>query len=699
MVFLRRAQPSALARSRGPAPVHGRWRLLAALAVVAAIRLQLPAAFQTPVELAPAGAGTGGCQIGFDHFDNLIIAYEQDGQLMLETRNPSLLDQTLVGPGAEPALAFNSLGVFIAYSGPPDGALVERDILVISRVAGQWNPVEDFSSAGEEDRFPSIQLVEGRTPIVAWEKRGAGASSSICVRRKGKPIDVLGPGERPALVLDRLGRAHIFYLKDGDIFHTREESAQTPGIYMEEVNITETPLVEESPPRVGISSDGTLLVCYSRLGEVFLANDFSGSFRDPVRVGPAGAEAALMSVSPQGAVGIAFEKDGDLYSTLGNTFFIPPAFLAVGGPEEDSLLAVGVNSFASVFLAFRRGNALFYATDTGPPQAKFNAEPTRGEAPLAVQFSDESTGAIKGWFWDFGDGETARQSNPSHTFERSGIYSVSLRVTGPAGESPLAHKLSIVVQDPSNEIRIAGTKAFPGQKGLYVPILATHSEPAQGFTVVAVYDPEAIEVRSVIQDNSNISGLSPELFAVEISEDPDEPYLRVGVLFDISVPFEGRVMPPGKNQRFANIVVDVKPEPRPGSTTRIQLKDEIGHPPLSNIFTVGGRTVVPVLGDGGWIAISKLPFPPPRFFVRGDADGNGMLNLSDAVTTLNYLFMGGPVPDCHDAADTTDDGKIDISDAAFALNYLFLSGILPAPPFPFAGLDPTDDALPPCNLR
>lgn len=60
--------------------------------------------------------------------------------------------------------------------------------------------------------------------------------------------------------------------------------------------------------------------------------------------------------------------------------------------------------------------------------AEFTATPTRGLAPLAVQFNDTSTSdaPIVNWFWDFGDGSTSTERNPLHTYTSPGSYSVTL---------------------------------------------------------------------------------------------------------------------------------------------------------------------------------------------------------------------------------------------------------------------------------
>jgi PKD repeat protein len=73
---------------------------------------------------------------------------------------------------------------------------------------------------------------------------------------------------------------------------------------------------------------------------------------------------------------------------------------------------------------------------TLPPVASFNGSPTVGSAPLAVTFSDTSTGTISNRFWDFGDSSTTNITTNSvgHTYA-AGTYTVMLVASGPAGIS------------------------------------------------------------------------------------------------------------------------------------------------------------------------------------------------------------------------------------------------------------------------
>ena len=82
-----------------------------------------------------------------------------------------------------------------------------------------------------------------------------------------------------------------------------------------------------------------------------------------------------------------------------------------------------------------RGTFYFQRTSEPPEMigADFTADLTSGPVPLAVNYTDQSTGDITSWSWDFGDGATSTEQNPSHTYTDAGTYTVSLAVTGLCG--------------------------------------------------------------------------------------------------------------------------------------------------------------------------------------------------------------------------------------------------------------------------
>ena len=83
---------------------------------------------------------------------------------------------------------------------------------------------------------------------------------------------------------------------------------------------------------------------------------------------------------------------------------------------------------------------------------------------------------------------------------------------------------------------------------------------------------------------------------------------------------------------------------------------------------------------------------PGPLFVRGDANGDEVVDISDGIAVVSYLFLGRELV-CLDAADTDDDEQLVITDAVYLLDFLFRSGAPPPPPYPGAGTDPEGDIL------
>ncbi len=102
---------------------------------------------------------------------------------------------------------------------------------------------------------------------------------------------------------------------------------------------------------------------------------------------------------------------------------------------------------------------------------------------------------------------------------------------------------------------------------------------------------------------------------------------------------------------------------------------------FANVLYVAGsatNTIFRIL-----IASGGLPF------VRGEVNGDFVVDLADVIMIANYMFANGPTPLCLDAADVNDTGTIDISDPLYLILNLFIGGPPPPAPYPAAGPDPT----------
>lgn len=69
--------------------------------------------------------------------------------------------------------------------------------------------------------------------------------------------------------------------------------------------------------------------------------------------------------------------------------------------------------------------------------------------------------------------------------------------------------------------------------------------------------------------------------------------------------------------------------------------------------------------------------PPPPPYTKGDADGSGIVTISDAVYLISHVFSGGPAPDPVASGDANCNGAVNISDAVYLIAYIFSGG--PAP--------------------
>jgi C1A family cysteine protease len=64
-------------------------------------------------------------------------------------------------------------------------------------------------------------------------------------------------------------------------------------------------------------------------------------------------------------------------------------------------------------------------------------------------------------------------------------------------------------------------------------------------------------------------------------------------------------------------------------------------------------------------------------FLAGDANGDGDINVGDALHIINYVFKEGPPPVPYEAGDSNCDLVVDIGDAVHLINYIFRGGSPP----------------------
>ncbi|MCB9101946.1 MAG: PKD domain-containing protein, partial [Anaerolineales bacterium] len=170
------------------------------------------------------------------------------------------------------------------------------------------------------------------------------------------------------------------------------------------------------------------------------------------------------------------------------------------------------------------------------PVAKFVADPLTGSAPLDVHFINRSDGEIETYLWDFGDGDSSSDAEPTHTYAATGSYSVGLTVTGPGGSDTKIRRDYIIVGDVP-------------------PVARFVAEPLDGVApLVVVFDNRS---DGVVTDSFWQFGDGE----TSTASDPTHTYVNDGN-FSVSLTVTG---PGGSDTQIrANyITVAIEPEPAP----------------------------------------------------------------------------------------------------------------------------------------
>ncbi len=118
-----------------------------------------------------------------------------------------------------------------------------------------------------------------------------------------------------------------------------------------------------------------------------------------------------------------------------------------------------------------------------PPIATFSTNVTTGYVPLAVKFTDQSINAPTTWTWNFGDGQTSIEQNPTHIFSEIGVYTVSLTTANAYGSDDES-KVEYITVTPPPPVTAFAANQSTGQSPLVVQFTdqSTNSPTAWSWT-------------------------------------------------------------------------------------------------------------------------------------------------------------------------------------------------------------------------
>jgi PKD repeat protein len=151
------------------------------------------------------------------------------------------------------------------------------------------------------------------------------------------------------------------------------------------------------------------------------------------------------------------------------------------------------------------------------PVAAFSATPTSGDAPLSVRFTDESTGNITSWAWDFENDGTidSTEQSPAYVYSAAGTYAVSLTITGPGGSDDETRTGYITVVQPPVK-PVASFSADPLQ-GI-APLTVNFTDTSTGDAITAfAWDFENDGTVDSTEQNPQHSYPAPGMYNVSLT--------------------------------------------------------------------------------------------------------------------------------------------------------------------------------------
>lgn len=256
-----------------------------------------------------------------------------------------------------------------------------------------------------------------------------------------------------------------------------------------------------------------------------------------------------------------------------------------------------------------------------------------------------------------------------------------------------------LVGELNAKFEIAGVTAAPGAT-VSLPFLISANAEVQGYSFSVDFDEEVltpVRIDKVFDKAPGDAGFEKLDFNarndVPGSGGIDEGFFVGAMVFSLLDACHN--MPANRDNVALRFVLEVRPDAQAASTEVSFLDGGKGAgQPIKNVITAHGTAVTPELANSFVFVNGRVNVVPDiATFLRGDADANGELDLSDAQRTLAYLFLGSEPPACFDAADVDDDGELLISDPIVLLTFLYLGGAAPPSPYPDAGEDPTADAM------
>ena len=285
--------------------------------------------------------------------------------------------------------------------------------------------------------------------------------------------------------------------------------------------------------------------------------------------------------------------------------------------------------------------------------ANFTADSTLGYGTLAVNFTDISNPPAAGWKWYFGDGDSSALQNPTHHYNASGSYDVTLIIESSEGTLNRTRKELIAVV--ADTLTFATDSAYSGYTA-GMPVVLKNSQRLNSIIIPVSYSP-GMNLRF---DSLSFGSRTSNFEALKVLYRNDPMHQLVFELIADTGGGTSRLAP--GNGEIARLYFGLDRYAPPGVLTSVDTSIVDGKTiNLANAWVQYG----PVVVGGDVIA---------RYVRRGDADNNGLINMQDIMYMIAALYLSGPPPVTIRAGDANSDNMLTLRDIGYLINYVIKGG-------------------------
>jgi len=285
------------------------------------------------------------------------------------------------------------------------------------------------------------------------------------------------------------------------------------------------------------------------------------------------------------------------------------------------------------------------------------ADTTWGQVPLEVQFTGSSSLDVTSWIWAFGDGDSSFVQSPGHTYQQAGRYDVTLTVI--AGEETRSYETTNYISVLADTLIGSTVMGDPGSD-VEVIISGSNTVPLRTIKIPVEYPGDL----ALSLDSFSTDGCRVDYFDHKTQLQYD-PYNRRGAFSMYNTESTTADLEPGSGP-LVKLYFSISPSANATQTASIVLDGYATHLPT---FDGPIITYAPI-DIAGMITLT---------YDCGDANGDGLVNLLDILSLVDFLYQDGAAPAPLAAGDADGDGDCNLLDVLYMIDFLYGTPRGPAP--------------------